>query len=139
MKNTILIMVSMLASWCAMSQDFVYEPVNPAFGGNNYYNYQMLLSSAQAQNLIKEPTSQSLSNSYSRDPIDDFEASLNRQILNELSRSIMKEQFGENSLEEGNYLVGDYQIDITNTIEGISVYILDLSTGNETTVIIPYF
>ncbi|MFP4065853.1 MAG: curli assembly protein CsgF, partial [Bacteroidales bacterium] len=35
------------------SQEFVYRPVNPAFGGN-YLNYQWLLNSAQAQSPFEE-------------------------------------------------------------------------------------
>ena len=36
------------------AQDFVYTPKNPAFGGNTF-NYQWLLSSAQAQDTYKSP------------------------------------------------------------------------------------
>ena len=35
----------------ALAQDFVYQPINPAFGGNPY-NYSWMLAQAQAQNLF---------------------------------------------------------------------------------------
>ena len=35
------------------AQDFVYKPVNPAFGGDTF-NYNWLLSSANAQNQYED-------------------------------------------------------------------------------------
>ena len=37
------------------AQGLTYRPNNPAFGGNTF-NYQWLLSSAQAQDTHKDPT-----------------------------------------------------------------------------------
>jgi hypothetical protein len=37
----------------AFSQQLVYRPINPAFGGDTF-NYQWLLSFAQAQNKLEE-------------------------------------------------------------------------------------
>ena len=96
------------------AQDFVYTPKNPAFGGNPY-NYSWLMSSAQAQDTYKAPTDGTDPYSrYASDPAQDFAESLNRQILSRLSREIVTRQFGEDALEEGTYVLGDYQIDIGN-------------------------
>ena len=119
------------------AQDFVYSPVNPFFGGD-VFNYQQLLSSANAQNTIEEESSSALDR-FNKDPLQDFEESLNRQILNQLSRSLVESQFGEGGLQEGTYLLGNYRIDVTEGDEGIRVEILDESTGNQTTVLIPFF
>ncbi len=121
------------------AQDFVYTPKNPAFGGNTF-NYQWLLSSAQAQDTYKSPEQQAISRySYGLDPVKDFAESLNRQILNNLSREIVRRQFGEDALQAGTYIVGDYQIEIGDAISGINITILDNATGATTTVSVPYF
>ena len=66
----------------AFSQQLVYTPVNPNFGGNTF-NYQWLLSSANAQNSF-EGTGQA---NERQSELERFQESLNRQILGQLSRS----------------------------------------------------
>jgi curli production assembly/transport component CsgF len=123
----------------ATAQDFVYQPKNPAFGGNPY-NYSWLMSSAQAQDTYKAPTNGTDPYSrYGTDPVNDFAESLNRQILSRLSREIVTRQFGEEALEEGTYILGDYQIDVGNAADGINITIIDNATGATTTVSVPYF
>lgn len=119
-------------------QDFVYTPKNPAFGGNPY-NASWLMSSAQAQNDIKEPSSSSYS-PYNSDPLKNFTESLNQQILSQLSRQIVSKQFGESALSAGTYVLGQYQIEIgNNTSTGININITDNKTGSTTTVSVPNF
>ncbi|WP_319266924.1 curli assembly protein CsgF [uncultured Draconibacterium sp.] len=123
----------------AGAQDFVYTPKNPAFGGNPY-NYSWMLSSAEAQNTIEAPSDGTDPYSrYGSDPASDFAESLNRQILSRLSREIVTRQFGEEALEEGSYILGDYQIDIGDAGGGVNITISDNSTGATTTVEVPYF
>jgi curli production assembly/transport component CsgF len=119
----------------ARAQDFVYEPINSAFGGNSY-NYQWMLNSALAQNTMEDESSLDRAG---RDPLTDFQEGLNRKILSQLSRSLVESQFGEGGLTEGTYLLGDYSIDVSETDEGIQVIIIDESTGSQTTVLIPFF
>lgn len=119
------------------AQDFVYTPKNPAFGGNPY-NASWLMSSAQAQNDIKE-TSASAYNPYKTDPLKDFTESLNRQILSQLSRQIVARQFGEDALKAGTYVLGDYQIEVGDQANGLNITILDNKNGSQTTVSVPYF
>lgn len=119
-----------------LAQDFVYQPQNPAFGGS-YLNYSWMLSSAQAQNGFTDPNVSG--SSFDRDPLEDFEESLNRQILSRVSRELLDDQFGEEGLEEGVYEIGSYKIDVSPGDEGIQIKILDTATGNETIVTAPYF
>ena len=128
----------LLFSVHSTAQSFVYTPKNPAFGGNTF-NYQWMLSSAQAQDTYKAPGTTTDRYGYYSDPTKDFAESLNRQILSRLSREIITRQFGEGSLEEGTYLLGDYQIEIGNGSDGVSVTILDITTGSTTTVSVPHF
>ena len=41
------------AAQSVRAQDFVYTPINPAFGGG-YYNYSWLMNSANSQNQHQE-------------------------------------------------------------------------------------
>jgi len=121
----------------SQAQDFTYQPQNPAFGGS-YLNYSWMLSSAQAQNGFTDESSL-LDSHFDRDPLEDFEQSLNRQILSRISRELISDQFGEEGLSEGQYEIGNYQIDVAPGGEGIQIIILDTTTGSETTVSVPYF
>ncbi|HZL09587.1 MAG TPA: curli assembly protein CsgF [Prolixibacteraceae bacterium] len=134
---TILMIVFFFVAGKTYAQDFTYQPKNPAFGGNPY-NYSWLMSSAQAQNDIKETTS-SAYNPYQTDPLADFTASLNRQILSQLSRQIVARQFGENALSAGTYVLGDYQIEVADQTDGLNITIVDNKSGSQTTVSVPYF
>lgn len=116
-------------------QDLVYKPKNPNFGGETF-NYQFLLQSAQAQDLT-ESEEESLFGQ--QNTLDDFTESLNRQLLSQISRQLVTTQFGESGLEDGQYTIGNFQIDVNSTLEGISVTILDSSIGDQTQIIIPYY
>ena len=120
-------------------QELVYTPINPSFAGGNYFNGQWLLAQAQAQNNIKESSDFDYK-SYRQDPLADFNESLNRQILSRLSRDLINNAFGEDSFkEEGHYELGDFFIDIIPGGSGISIIINDISTGDQTTIEIPYY
>ncbi|WP_319228163.1 curli assembly protein CsgF [Draconibacterium orientale] len=141
MKKTLFVLfISLiLFSLFSSAQDFVYTPKNPAFGGSPY-NYSWMLSSAEAQNTIEAPSDGTDPYSrYGTDPASDFAESLNRQILSRLSREIVTKQFGEDALEEGSYVLGDYQIDIGDAGSGVNITISDNTTGATTTVEVPYF
>ncbi|WP_266204664.1 curli production assembly/transport component CsgF [Pontibacter kalidii] len=142
MKNVITTLVAFLLLTLVnlsnvQAQDMVYTPKNPAFGGNPY-NYSWMHSSAQSQDKLKDPDAESGS-LYNRDPMEDFKNSLNRQILNELSRKLIANQFGEDGVTPGSYTLGDYQIDVTEGPGGINIDIVDMTSGNRTSVTIPYY
>ncbi|MCB0284574.1 MAG: curli assembly protein CsgF [Calditrichae bacterium] len=116
--------------------ELVYTPVNPSFGGNPY-NASWLQSQAEAQNKF---TAKRTTSSYqSADALDNFTESLNRSILSRLSRQIVTDAFGENTLEAGKYEIGDFEIEVTEGAEGVTIQIIDAATGGETTVVVPYF
>ena len=129
------LLVLLLLSRLAQAQDFVYEPKNPAFGGGNTFNYSWLLSSAQAQNTIVDPTTSATSAAL--DPLASFTANINQQVLAQLSSRLIASQFGQGAIKAGSYSVGNYQIQITPGAGGISVQVTDTSTGNQTTITIP--
>ncbi|WP_421919850.1 curli production assembly/transport component CsgF [Marinifilum sp.] len=120
----------------ALTQDFVYTPINSNFGGNPY-NYNWLINSAKQQDKIKDPTSE---DGFQTDPLDDFEDNLNRQILNQLSSQLVNQIFGEGGdLQSGSYNLGSYQVDIMEDASGVTVNIQDIRNGNFTNVVIPSY
>lgn len=132
--RVLLFAAFLLTSHFGRSQDFVYQPVNPAFGGSNF-NYSWMLSAAQVQNDFQDQGLDLMQD----DPLADFEESINRQILSRISREIIGDQFGEEGLQEGQYTIGNYQIDVRPGDNGIQVNILDTGSGSETRVTVPYF
>ncbi len=139
MRWTLTILLIFGFGAALMAQDFVYRPTNPAFGGE-VFNHQWMLSNANAQNTIQDPNQQDFDDRFNRDPLQDFQDQLNRQILNQISSSIIGNQFNNvNGIDDGTYVFGNYQIDVGTTGEGISVVIVDNSTGNSTEVVVPVF
>lgn len=135
MKTFIIILTFIAGIFSGKAQQLVYKPINPAFGGDTF-NYQWLLSSANAQNQFDEKDDyRSLLDDM--DSLNSFSQSLNRQVLSELSRKLFEDQFGEGSIKPGNYLFGSLYLQITSTAQGLLINILDTSTGDQSEVVIP--
>ena len=126
--------VLIFLSITAFSQQLVYKPVNPSFGGDTF-NYQWLLSSAQAQNKLEEVSRGGIGTN----PLDDFENNLNRQILNQLSREVINDIFGEGSLQDGKFEFGTLQINIASESDGVNIDILNSQDGSRTNILVPYY
>lgn len=131
MKQNLLLLLVLLTS-ISYSQELVYKPRNPAFGGDTF-NYQWLLSSAESQNLYKEKAS----TQDNRTEIERFTENLNNQLLNQVSRTLFTQQFGEEGISEGNYVFGSLSVEVYQSTGGLTINILDTTTGEETQVIIP--
>jgi len=114
------------------AQDLVYKPKNPAFGGDTF-NYQWLASSAESQNKFKEATSAT----GKKTDLEKFTEQLNSQLLNQISRSLYTQQFGSQGLSAGSYTFGSLSVEIYPSAGGLTVDILDTTTGEQTQVIIP--
>ena len=132
--------LAMLCAFASTShaQDLVYRATNPAFGGDTF-NYNWLLASAQAQDLT-EDTRDLTSSFNTRSSVDDLASNLQRQALNALSRELIDAQFGEDTgLTDGTYEFGDFQLDVSTTLEGLSITIFDVAQGEQTQIVIPFF
>ena len=129
---TLLGMALLLAPG-AQAQDFVYTPRNPAFGGNPL-NYSNFLNGANAQNKF-----QRVSSFGQRNTLEDFQESLQRQILSQLTRQIVTEQFGSdlNLQQENNFEFGEFNISINPRGDGVSILIRNNFTGESTNITIP--
>ncbi len=137
-KLHFLLFLGTMILWSGVSAtatELVYQPVNPSFGGNPL-NGSILMNAAVAQ---KDIDTGALS---SRDPIEDFQNSLARRILNNLANQIVDTAFGgfDADLADGHYEFGDYSIDISG-IGGdlVTVSITDIITGGTTTIEVPYY
>ena len=69
--------------------------------------------------------------------LDNFTESLNKQLLNKLTSSLFKEQFGDGDIQPGTYMFGSLVLEITPTSDGLLITILDTQTGDQTQIIIP--
>jgi len=118
------------------AQDLVYKPKNPAFGGDTF-NYNWLLSSAQAQDLTTD--NRNLGLSAQRSSLQTFTNSLNNLLLSQLSRQLITSQFGEEGLTDGLYTLGNFRVDVATTLEGLTITIFDQAQGESTQIIIPFF
>ena len=138
MRTLFAFIVFCLLSHFGFSQDFVYKPVNPSFGGDTF-NYQWLLSSAQAQNLLEDPRVAERNASRSSNTLDDLTASLERNLISQLSRELAGLQFGAGGLEDGKYQIGNFQLDVLSSLDGLTINIFDASSGEQTSIFIPTF
>lgn len=123
----------------ARSQGFVYHPNNPNFGGNTF-NYSWMLSSAQAQDRTTDPAAKrtTTGTTNTSNSLDSYAQSLQNQILNRITSSLVGRQFGEGTLKPGTYTFGDYQVEISNGTNGVVVRIVD-GKGGETSITVPYY
>jgi len=135
------ILLLFLLSWAvydsSQAQSLVYRPVNPSFGGDTF-NYNWLMSSAQAQDKSKDPEAAKLGQAGSQDPLTDFTNSLNRQLLNSISQRLLKDQFGEDGIKEGTYQFGGFVVDVSPGTNGLIVRITD-GKGGETSITVPFY
>lgn len=113
-------------------QQLVYRPKNPNFGGDTF-NYQQLLSSANAQDTFEDPD---LDDDEQTD-LERFTENLNDQLLNAVSRGLFVNQFGTDDLEPGTYTFGSLSVEIFPSNQGLVVNILDTLTGEQTQIIVP--
>jgi len=124
----------------SQAQDLMFNFINPNFIGGNTFNASWLMAEAQAQNSFTAPvTTTTQYSAYSQDPLKTFSDNLNRQILSQISSKLTRGLFGENGLEAGHYDIGDYSIDISQGLDGITINIIDNVKGGETNILVPYF
>jgi curli production assembly/transport component CsgF len=135
--KTKLILISLFLGFCwtAKSQGFVYKPKNPAFGGESF-NYQWLLSSAEAQNLLTEPEDPRDRDENSQ--LEEFTEGLNSQLLNRINRALLNSQIStDEDLQPGVYNFGSLNVEVYDSTDGLVVNVLDTDTGEQTQIIIP--
>ena len=118
----------------ANATELIYTPVNPSFGGSPF-NGAWLLQSATLQNKFEE-----------RRPLREPKSSLERfteqleyRVFHQIADRIVKTAFGEDTLQPGEYVFVNYKVSVTTDANGITTVITEISTGNTTTIQIPYY
>ncbi len=117
------------------AQQFTYQPISPFFGGTNAFNYQQILSSANAQNSLQDPNTLQAD---TRTELERFADNVNTQIFSQLSRTLTQQQLDALNFEEpGTFTAGEFAIEIFEGLEGLVINILDTTTGEESQIIVP--
>ncbi|WP_452223782.1 curli production assembly/transport component CsgF [Lacinutrix chionoecetis] len=134
MKFKLFIILFLGAFAFASAQQFSYKALNPAFGGDTF-NYNWLLSSANAQNGFTQPRTQAEEQSE----LDRFGENLNQQVLNQISRALLAQQVDAvgDFNQEGTFTFGTLNVEVFESDEGLVINILDTSNGEQTQVIVP--
>ncbi|KZK68358.1 curli production assembly protein CsgF [Shewanella baltica] len=119
--RTLLTLVTLCVASSGQATELIYTPVNPSFGGNPQ-NGAFLLNKAQAQNDNK-------SNSSEKDFITRFKESLERNLINSITRGI-----ADGEITDGDYNTGDFRIEINSIGDKVILTITNIAT-NEVTII----
>jgi len=136
MKTILLTICITLGFNQLKAQQLVYKPINPAFGGDTF-NYQWLLSSANAQNQFDNGDSKYKDLLGNMNSMDSFSQSLNRQLVSQLTSKLIDDKFGNGKLKPGKYMVGTLYLDVSESSQGMVINILDTQTGDQSQIIIP--
>ncbi len=128
----LIILILVFCTSC-YAQQFSYKPTNPAFGGDTF-NYNWLLASASAQNSFVADTNPR----EQQTDLERFTDNINSQILSQVSRALLDQQLGDfDFTQEGTFVYGSLNIEITETGEGLVINILDTSNGEQSQIIVP--
>ena len=122
--RSIIILLFLFVGTYSFGQQLVYTPKNPAFGGDTF-NYAWLLSSADAQNKFDEDDNLG--------GLGDLE-SLNSTLDNQFLNTGQLDNLPTNSGTSSN---GNLEYEVFETIDGLVINILDITTGEQSQIIIP--
>ena len=124
--RTLLALVTLCVASSGQATELIYTPVNPSFGGNPQ-NGAFLVNKAQAQNDNK-------SNSTEKDFVTRFKESLERNIINSITRGV-----ADGEITDGVYDTGDFRIEVASTGNGVMLTITNTETGEITVIEMPTF
>jgi curli production assembly/transport component CsgF len=118
----------------AATQDLVYRPINPSFGGDPF-NSSHLLGTANAQNGFTAPRQVRPQSSQS----DLFVRQLESRLLSSLAGQVNDAIFGDNAQESGRIAFGDQVIEFARGLDAVRLTITDTGDGGVTEIEIPTF
>ena len=122
-----------LAASIACAGELVYTPINPAFGGNPL-NGSFLLNEAQLQDNYKDPQATSAAARGLGTPLEQFNQSLQRTILNRIASAVTGGIVDANgNLIPGTIQTTDFIIAIVDLGGGVlQITTTDKATGQST-------
>jgi len=125
-KSYFLLIIYMIYAPSVHATELVYTFENPSFGGNPLYG-AALLNNAQAQNDKEDA-------SANQTPLEKFNETLQRSILNRLSSTVAGQVIGnQGELVPGTVETTDFIINIADAGGGLlTITTTDKATGNST-------
>ena len=133
-RHILLVTLIGVFAAAADSQELVYEPTNPSFGGNPF-NSAHLLGVANSQNGFEPP----------EDPEDQetqseiFLRQLESRLLSGLAAQVTESIFGDDPQDSGTIAFDDQVINFTRGLESVTIVIMDQTLGTTTEIILPLF
>ncbi|HLV28861.1 MAG TPA: curli assembly protein CsgF [Burkholderiaceae bacterium] len=121
----------------AVATEMVYYPRNPSFGGNPAYG-NVLLNSAMATKTHRDPGLDDRSGLEDKSPLEQFNETLERQVVNRLTTAATSKIIGPNgNLIPGNLETDNFIINIADLGNGmLNVTTTDKLTGASTSFIV---
>jgi curli production assembly/transport component CsgF len=121
----------------AMASELIYYPRNPSFGGNPAYGH-VLLNSALATKTHTDPGVDDRSAIEQKTPLEQFNETLERQVVNRLTTAATSRIIGPNGqLIPGNLETDNFIIQIADIGGGmLNVTTTDKLTGATTNFIV---
>ncbi|KAA2212945.1 curli assembly protein CsgF [Teichococcus oryzae] len=127
----------------AGARDLVYQPVNPAFGGNPL-NGSYLLGLAGANNFrytespeAKKERAQQDALFGGTDPAAQFERQITSSLLSQIAATVGQQILGENARDSGTFSVGGTSVQFNRIGGQINIDITEATTGGRTNIQIP--
>ncbi|MBT1443670.1 curli production assembly protein CsgF [Shewanella sp. JM162201] len=124
--NRKLLITALALSGSVGATELVYTPVNPSFGGSPL-NGAFLLNKAQSQNDNQAESSE-------KDFVTRFKESLERNIINSITRKV-----ADGEVKDGVYDTGDYRIEVATNGGGVVLTITNQLTGEVTVIEMPVY
>lgn len=125
MRIFYIALIALLISPQSWGGNMVFQFVNPNFGGNPN-NGSFLLNEANAQNSYKDPNGYDFDTS-TPSPLDNFTSVIQSQLLGNLMGNISQGK-------PGRLVTKDFIVDVKNTDGGLTMNILDRTTGKSSTI-----
>lgn len=116
------------------SQELIYTPVNPSFGGNPF-NSSHLLGIANAQNGFEAPAEESMQTTQA----EIFLRQLQSRLLSGLAGDVTDAIFGDNPQDSGVISFDSQTISFVRGLDSVTITIFDADAGTSTEIILPLF
>lgn len=150
MKRCVSAALAGAALLCAspvLSEDLVYTPVNPAFGGNPG-NTSHLMATANAQRdatasdaeideMLGGGAGGGTGDDTGNDDADLFVRQLQGRLLSGLAGQVTDAIFGEGGQDSGKIVFGDTTVEFSRDLDSIDLTITDFTDGSVTTISVP--
>jgi curli production assembly/transport component CsgF len=125
-KRLLTVSFSALLVGNVTATELVYTPVNLSFGGSPL-NGSFLLNKANSQNDNQSPSSD-------KDFVTRFKESLERNIINTITRGV-----ADGEITDGIYDTGDFRVEVVSTGNGVMLTITNLLSGEVTVIEMPTY